>query len=475
MTDHRRLGEVLLVGTVGSLLLALWALADRYPGHVPGTSPVEMASWVAGALGVVALVWAWLRSRPLRGHRALMVGAWTVPLLPVPPLLSLDAWAYAAQGWLLAHGMNPYLVPQGRAADLGLHVDAHWVATTAVYPPGSLWVQAAMTALAGYHPYWSTVAMRIPGLLALVLIGLAVTRLAQLAGADVDRVRWFTVANPLVLLHVVGGMHNDGLQCAVGLWALVVGWTLARSGRSWAGLVAGGLLVGLAGTLKQPGVLFGLGLVALVHVEAVRSGRQRDGWGRLVLEALAGALPAIGSFAAISAIGGLGLGWLNDTAGSPASVTSDAPIALLVQIIGWTGVPVTSLVPAATATSLVLTAAAIIVCWVRWGPVPGRTGNPGRPVDPLLLQAGVLLAFALCGAGLQPWYLVGPLLLVAVTTFGSRRLTALTILTVAVVALSFLQWFSSPFLALPLVAVGTAMLWRPASDRLGAADRPGAD
>jgi alpha-1,6-mannosyltransferase len=36
-------------------------------------------------------------------------------------------------------------------------------------------------------------------------------------GADPDRALWWGAANPLVLFHVVGGAHNDGLM--VGLMA----------------------------------------------------------------------------------------------------------------------------------------------------------------------------------------------------------------------------------------------------------------
>lgn len=468
VTSRRlRLGEVLVVGLLGSALISWWAWTDAAPGHPADPAGMEIGPWLAGLLGLVLLLAAWLRSAVLRSHRLLSAAVWSVPLLPTRPVLSLDGWAYAAQGWLLRHGHNPYLVTQSQAGQLAARVDDHWSGTTAVYPPGSLWIQAAMTALARDHTYWAAVAMRIPAMLAMVLLAAAVIGLARALGADPQSALWLTVANPFVLLNIVGGMHNDGLELAVALCALWAGLALARASRPWLGLVVGGVLVGLAGTLKQPGVLAGIGLVALVHRQAVKDGG-RDGWGPLGARILVGAVPAVAVFAAISSIGGLGLGWLNSTAGSPASVTSDSPIALLVQMIGWAGVPIATMVPVATAVSLVLTAVAIVWCWFRWGPVPGRRGGAGPLGRPIVLQAAVMTAFALCGAGLQPWYLIPPLVLVALIPLRRRWLAALAAAGLIGSGLCFLQWFSSPFLALPVAALAAAACrwWTPVRSRL---------
>lgn len=459
LTAHRcRLAEVIAIGSAGSVLMAWWAWLDEEPGHPEKLHGVEAGPWILGLAGLLMLVSAWLRSAPLRGRRGLTAVCWSLPMLVTRPMLSLDASAYAAQGWLLAHGHNPYLVPQGQAGPMAGHVDWHWSATTAVYPPGSLWIQAAMTSLAGDHPYWSVVAMRIPAVVAMIVMAVAVSRLARLTGADPQAALWLTVANPLVMLNIVGGAHNDGLQVAVALVALWVGWTLARARRPWLGLILGGALVGLAGTIKQPGVLAGLGLVALVHRQAVADGG-RDSWPALAGRTAAGAVPALAVFGGVSAIGGLGLGWLNDTAGTPASVTSDSPIAMVVQIIGWTGVPVDRIVGPATGLSLVLTAAAIVWCWLRWGPLPGRRAAAGS--SPLVLQAAAFAAFAVCGASLQPWYLIGALAVISTVPLSRRATAGLVVAGVLGSGLGLLQWFSSPFLALPLAVMTGLAVWLP--------------
>src|SRR5436305_15194741 len=63
-----------------------------------------------GLLGVVLLAGAWYGLRHVTGQRWLLVTAalWAVPLLAAAPLFSGEAAAYACQGQLLVHGLNPY-------------------------------------------------------------------------------------------------------------------------------------------------------------------------------------------------------------------------------------------------------------------------------------------------------------------------------------------------------------------------------
>lgn len=463
------------MGVLGSAMLATWSFLDPDPALPSPITARDVAEWVLGGAGMVAVTAAWLRSRRLPGRRLVTAAAWSVPMLFCPPLLSRDGWAYAAQGWMLVNGLNPYTVPQGLATDLGRGVDVAWSGSTAVYPPGSLWLQALMVWLAHAHPFWSVVAMRGPSILGLVLIALTVPRLARLTGVDADAALWLAVCNPLTLLNLVGGMHNDGLQVGLTLLALTVAGRMARDGRGWAGLVVGGVLVGLSGSVKQTGVLAGMGLVAVVHVATVRradgrasldrTGLRARGWTRencwrgLLARLVVGAVPAIAAFVAVSSVRGLWFGWLNASAGSPASVTSDAPIALIVQVIRMVlDVPVSRLVGPATVISLVLVLVVLVACWLRWGPVPGHGDREGRLGDPMVMQAGVLAAFAVLGVSLQPWYLIGPLALLAVSRRNHPDIVVLGI--VGCVAVEFLQWFCSPFVALPVVALGMIVVWR---------------
>ncbi|MDU1581238.1 polyprenol phosphomannose-dependent alpha 1,6 mannosyltransferase MptB [uncultured Cutibacterium sp.] len=515
--------KVALFGFAGALMIAEWAWTDTTP--TSGTvSMNQVLARLVGALGVVVLSGSWLATRGWRTPQLWRVLAvWALPLMVCPPVMSSDGWAYAAQGYLLANGFNPYEVPQGRAGDLGALVDSHWRGSTAVYPPGSLWGQAGAVALSGGRPLATIITLRMVAVAALILLGMAVTRVARLAGVDEHRAFWVAIVNPLTVLQVVGGVHNDGMQAAIGVWALVVAWTLARRGQYWGAAIGGGALVGLAGTVKQPGVLFGLGVVAVIWAQlchalapgdgsqgeeaqqrrgrggrssgdaprvatsrsrAARSGVVRSGgarkssarastspaaegrtarqasWARLVAFLAVAAMCGVVVFAAVSGIAGLGLGWLNPSGGNPVSVTSDAPIALVVQMLGWAGISVQQMTPVATAVSLSLTGIGIMWCWVEWGPTDSRAG------DPLRFQAATLAVYLVCSVALQPWYLVGLVAVVALMELPRRRreMTATVILTAT--ALSFLQWFCSPFLALPIVVLG-AFLVRRVGARVG--------
>jgi len=504
--------KVALFGFAGALMIAEWAWTDTTP--TSGTvSMNQVLARLVGALGVIVLGGSWLATRGWRTPQLWRVLAvWALPLMVCPPVMSSDGWAYAAQGYLLANGFNPYEVPQGRAGDLGALVDSHWRGSTAVYPPGSLWGQAGAVALSGGRPLATIITLRMVAVAALILLGMAVTRVARLAGVDEHRAFWVAVVNPLTVLQVVGGVHNDGMQAAIGVWALVVAWTLARRGQYWWAAIGGGALVGLAGTVKQPGVLFGLGVVAVIWAQLCnalapgdgsqgegarqrrgRGGRSRRGapraatsrsraarsggarkssarastspaadgrtarparWARLIALLAVAAMCGVGVFAAVSSIAGLGLGWLNPSGGNPVSVTSDAPIALVVQMLGWAGVSVQQMTSVATAVSLSLTGIGIMWCWVEWGPTDSRAG------DPLRFQAAALVVYLVCSVALQPWYLVGLVAIVALMELSSRCWEMTVTVILAATTLSFLQWFCSPFLALPIVVLGAFFVWR---------------
>ena len=88
------------------------------------------------------------------------------------------------------------------------HLDVYkrqlWLGHGVAYPPLTLLVDAAVVALAGAHPYWSVVAMRLPALLGVALLGLSITRIARARGKSPDAGLWWGLLNPLLLFHFVG-------------------------------------------------------------------------------------------------------------------------------------------------------------------------------------------------------------------------------------------------------------------------------
>ena len=130
-----------------------------------------------------------------------------------------------------------------------------------MYPALSLELFGALAQLTGSHPYWTTVALRLPNLLALLLLGLVLRRLARRFALDEGLVIWAGLTNPIMLIQWVGGVHNDAIMVALGVAALLAATDLGW--RGWRGLLVAGVLLGLAMGIKQSAALYGLGVVAV--------------------------------------------------------------------------------------------------------------------------------------------------------------------------------------------------------------------
>jgi alpha-1,6-mannosyltransferase len=140
-----------------------------------------------------------------------------------PVLLSHDAFSYVDYARLgVRHGLDPYVnAPDAAPADPAFaHVT--WTETPSAYGP----LFTLATYPLAWLPIWLAVAI-LKAVAAISVLGLAwvVSRLAIWRGVDPARAAAFVALNPLVLVHVVGGAHNDGLAMlltTLGVAALVV-------------------------------------------------------------------------------------------------------------------------------------------------------------------------------------------------------------------------------------------------------------
>lgn len=281
-----------VLGFLASLLIAWGSAHDefsfyRYGWLEPGVGaigallpiPVNRIAIIVGALGL-ALLWWRLRVRP--GFAGIerpgwLLAVWALPLLWCPPVLSGDAVLYADSGWIENHGGSVYRSGLGsNFGPFGESVDALWRGSGVAYPPLTLLVNQVVVAATGNHPYWSIVAMRLPALLGVLLIGLTLGRIARhLAPEDPDapaRAAWWGLLSPMLVVHFIGGAHNDALMAGASLaaiWVVVVAAEARASGRLAGGAVAtltwlvAPALVGVAMALKQQG---GLTVLAVAGV-----------------------------------------------------------------------------------------------------------------------------------------------------------------------------------------------------------------
>ena len=154
---------------------------------------------------------------------------------------------------------------------------------------------------------------------AISVLGLAavVARLAAWRGVDPLRAAAFVALNPLVLVHVVGGAHNDGLAMLLAMLA-VAALLAAREATGGAALVAA-VAVKASALFLAPFALLATAERAADGPEASHSGRYRP-VGRLLAGALLAA--AVIGGRRMSASAGTGCthsGWPARTRAGPAT------------------------------------------------------------------------------------------------------------------------------------------------------------
>jgi len=124
-------------------------------------------------------------------------------------LLSHDVFSYVDYARLgVRHGLDPYVTRPDAVPSDPAFARVTWTHTRTVYGP--------LFTLATYPLAWLSVGAAVAVLkavAALSVLGLAalVARIAAWRGLEPLRAAAFVALNPLVLVHVVGGAHNDGL------------------------------------------------------------------------------------------------------------------------------------------------------------------------------------------------------------------------------------------------------------------------
>jgi hypothetical protein len=203
---------------------------------------------------------------------------------------------------------------------------------------------------------------------------------------------WLTVLNPLALIHLVGGGHNDALM----LGLLLTGLALETEDQPMAALVC----CALAGMVKAP-ALAGAGYVMLAHVRAAPAGRAR------VAAALSSAGAVLATIAAVTVAAHLGTGWVG-------ALSTPAQVHVLLT-------PVTLMSGATTRIAhgigLHLHYRSVLQSFRAAGILAAGLVAVGLALRPLASPARstalALLALVLLGPVVQPWYLLWGTFLIA--------------------------------------------------------------
>jgi hypothetical protein len=424
------------LGLAGSALLALGGAGC---GALPGADPfvdwpvvrelraVPTVAAALACLGLTFLVTAWLRlgarirlgtanRAPHLSPREMVTTLlwWAAPLAVAPPLFSRDVYSYLAQGAMALHGINPYHYgPAMLGGPLDRDIPPIWQFTPTPYGP--VFIGAAITVMRtfGVHTVPAILGMRVVALAGMALVAHYGPELARRAGVDPGAALWLGLLNPLVLVHFVGGAHNDALM--VGL--IVLGFSLVARGREATGTerddhaeVAGIVAIALAVLVKAPAALALLFVVPLIAVRGAlpRSWTLGSATGHTPTQDRRGLVWAAAKVAAVTTttvvavtVGvGLGYGWVRalhtpTRAHNGLSLSTDLGL-LLGYPVGALGLATPAQVLSACRAIGLLAAAVVVVAALA----------RSRRLGPLYTLGIALTAVVVLAPVVHPWYLL---------------------------------------------------------------------
>ena len=442
----------LWTGAFATALIAWGSCNDEFSHAVDGwpnagvkvlgrLAPLPL-DWILIVAGVALLCWVWWTMAPSddptrkRPSVWATLAAWGAPLLLAPPTLSADAVLYADLGWIRGLGLSPYTTALATAGGpYAAQVDPLWAGHGVAYPPLTLLLDQGVVALAAAQPYWGYIAMRLPALAAVAVMAWIVPKLAAALGVSPERAVWLGVVNPMLIVHFIGGAHNDAPMVAVTLLAI---WLVVAVPRAWTSLLVAPILVGLAMALKQQAGLAVLAVAGLpVAAQLASLPLARRVWTLGWRSAIAGVV-TLGTFVGVSFATGLGLGWtkwldLMGLTGTPApfSILGKGGAVLLTAL---------GLDPSGFVRVIGLLANATLLAVLAWIVI--------RFADrPLAALAWASLALAVLGQSLHPWYTPWSFALLALIPLTAKQHKWVTWFLMAFVTWNAIQtvvWHSMP-------------------------------
>jgi hypothetical protein len=375
--------------------------ADQAPVHVSVALRVLEFAGGFGGLTLLARAWfsLWKASRSwpevTPATLAKVMAVWIAPLVAAPPLLSRDVYSYAAQGEMMSRHISPYLYGPVVLGDTPFQTLSHgvWSNTASPYGPLFLGLAGGLVRLAHHQVAPSLLLFRLISVAGVIAAAACVPPLARHCGRPAAPAFVLGPMNPLILLFVVGGVHNEGLLLGLTAFGVLLAvrrrWTLAL------------VLCTLAAAVKAPALL-PVGYIAWAWC------RESAGFWVGARRAAATVLTVVGTFALLNHLTGLGWGWLRDV-GAPAQVFSwTTPVDLGAvgahSVAAWIGIGFAMGSVTAALHTLGLVAATFIALAIWWR--SRRCLNVGA--------IGVSLAIiALLGPTVQVWYLTWGLVFLA--------------------------------------------------------------
>lgn len=353
--EASRLSLLRILGTVGALMIALGGLGG---GALPvvenpfsslplGDIMARMlqASSAIVLIGVAMMVTAWVFMMPFVNGRWSRIPAstrivmstfiaWILPLMFTAPLFTQDIYSYLAQGSIVAQGMDAYSAGPvqllGTENHLARSVPFIWADSPSPYGPVALGLAAAISVLTGDSIILGVLSHRLISVAFLFGAAWAIIALSRRCSVSPTTALWLGILNPLTILHLVGGIHNESIM----LGLMLIGMELGLRGidllsnhrpAAWALIVTSGMLISCAGMVKVTGFV-ALGFTGMALA------RRFGGWRGLIQAVVLQVALLTVTIAAVSWVTGIGLGWITGQGGA-ATIRSWLSISTDVGVI----------------------------------------------------------------------------------------------------------------------------------------------
>ncbi len=403
--------HVVLAGFVASVVLSVVSLVRGWPFPSLSAAP-WIAQWSAphtvaryGALSVYlialgVLSFAWLRVMSFARANELSVGdswkifaLWAAPLLLSTPLCSGDVYVYVVDGHAIARGFSVYtegVSAMGQSPMVNM-VHPLWRDTNTMYGPTFLRLSQLIVELTPNSVVGSVMLFRAVAVASVVITGLSLGSIARRCHRSVPEGLALALLNPITLVHLVSGAHNDATMVAFVALGLALG--VRAFDRSVTSLAMAGLALAscsVAGAFKLPGFA---GALVLGWMWA---GRYASFLQRVVVVAISGTV-TLAMFALQTWALGMDWGWMNASKVPGVAHPLLAPANAIGIAIGG---PIGLASPFNTAVRSLATVVAVAVATL----LIVRTHRDATPERVIRGFGFALLAIAWLGPAVYPWY-----------------------------------------------------------------------
>lgn len=429
------LGASIIAAAAPQWRLAVPSWRLTLPGIPHPGDSTQATFWFLVGLIFIALGWLGLVYRAGRivdpRRAVIVVGVvitlWAIPVSLGPPLLSNDVYSYVAQGEMASRGLDPSSVGPvelGRN-DFTSGADPVWRSAPAPYGPVAVLAARGAVELGGHSQVAAINFYRVFVWLAVVMAAVGIGMIAVGNGLSAAVAIAIGIGNPIMILHVVGGVHNDALMFGF----LALGLAVAQRDRK---LLAVGLIAA-ATAVKLPAA------VGLVYLGWCWRGSVAT-WRERVTTTVAVLAAATAGIIVGCVLVGLGPGWLTALTSTGKVKDTYSPTTKLgfsiAEILNGIGIDVDGQLLASGVRVLGLLATAVVgfVMLMR----SPRVGF-------IKATAVMLVAYVLLGPVIWPWYFVTGFALLAACGLGRFRPSFL----VVCIAASWFVWPTS------VVSLGT--------------------